>query len=118
MHGKIWMLEILPFMEYNDLYKQWDYRKSVIGNGQIILTDIKGFYCPTRRAGLRAGDTNFMLDTKMTGGGNDYGGCVGRMNGWKNDLANHHQFETLFAVQHRHHTLRNQRWVVTHGHDR
>ncbi len=37
-----------------------------------------------------------MLDTTFTGGGSDYGGCVGRMNGWKNETTNHHQFETLF----------------------
>jgi hypothetical protein len=37
-----------------------------------------------------------MINPQATGGGTDYGGCVGRMNGWKNDLDNHHQFETLF----------------------
>jgi prepilin-type N-terminal cleavage/methylation domain-containing protein/prepilin-type processing-associated H-X9-DG protein len=93
--GWSWMLEILPFMEYDGLYQQWDYRKSVLGNIDIAQTDIKGFYCPSRRSGLLPGDTNIMLTQKMTGGGTDYGGCVGRMNGWKNDTTNHHQFETL-----------------------
>ncbi len=94
-HGQSWMLEILPFMEYGSLHDQWNYRLSVLGNATVSMTDIKQFYCPTRRTRLRNGDTNFMLTTQLTGGGNDYGGCVGRMNGWKNDLANHHQFESL-----------------------
>ena len=39
------------------------------------MTDIKGFYCPTRRTGLRAGtDTQLMLSGLWTGGGIDYGG--------------------------------------------
>jgi prepilin-type processing-associated H-X9-DG protein len=43
------------------------------------MTDIKGFYCPTRRTGLRAGtDTQLMLSGAWTGGGVDYGGCAGR----------------------------------------
>lgn len=96
-HGQSWMLEILPFMEYGYLHDQWNLRKSVLGNSEVTMTDIKGFYCPSRRNGLRQGDTNIMLNTKMTGGGTDYGGCVGRMNGWKNDVTNHHQFETLLA---------------------
>lgn len=94
-HGQSWMLYILPFMEYSDLYNKWDLNKSVLGNGAIPNTDIKQFYCPTRRSGLRPGDSNFMLNSSMTGGGTDYGGCVGRMNGWKNDTTNHHQFESL-----------------------
>ena len=100
-HGQSWMLEILPFLEYEYLYNQWDRRKSVLGNIKVAETDIKGFYCPSRRAGLRPGDAALMLNPNMTAGGNDYGGCVGRMNGWKNDPtapgpAAHHYFETLF----------------------
>ena len=96
-HGQSWMLEILPFMEYGDVYKQWDYSMSVWGNFKVANTDIKGFYCPSRRATLRPGDSNWMLDSSFTGGGTDYGGCVGRMNGWKNATTDHHQFESLTA---------------------
>jgi prepilin-type N-terminal cleavage/methylation domain-containing protein/prepilin-type processing-associated H-X9-DG protein len=92
MRGQSWMLEILPFMEYGDLYKQWDFNRSVMGNERIAFTDIKGFYCPSRRSGLRSHDTDYMLTDKATGGGNDYGGCVGRINGWENQVTNHHQF--------------------------
>jgi len=97
-HGQSWMLEILPFMEYNDLFSRWTYLESVCGgvNIKVAQTDIKEFYCPTRRSHLRPGDSAFMLDNgNMTGGGNDYGGCVGRMNGWHNETDDHHQFESL-----------------------
>jgi prepilin-type N-terminal cleavage/methylation domain-containing protein/prepilin-type processing-associated H-X9-DG protein len=93
--GQSWMLEILPYMEYGYLYNNWNARKSVLGNLNIIQTDIKQFYCPSRRSGLRNGDSQFMLSPQMTGGGNDYGGCVGRMNGWKNEITNHHASESL-----------------------
>src|SRR5208283_3087550 len=48
-HGQSWMLEILPFMEYNDLHDQWKIREAVCGgaNLKIAQTDIKEFYCPT-----------------------------------------------------------------------
>ena len=77
MHGQSWMLEILPFMEYGTLHDQWNYGKSVLGNEAIANTDIKGFYCPSRRGALRPGDASRMIDTNMTGGGTDYGGCIG-----------------------------------------
>ncbi len=98
--GTSWMLEILPYMEYHSLFEQWDRRKSVLGNIKVAETDIKGFYCPSRRSGLRPGDGVFMLNANMTAGGTDYGGCTGRMNGWKNDPTApgppaYHFFETL-----------------------
>ena len=61
MYGQSWMLEILPYMEYDYLHKQWDRRRSVGGNGKVALTDIKGFYCPSRRAALRLGDAQYMV---------------------------------------------------------
>ena len=91
-HGQSWMLDILPYMEYGSLYKRWDFRKSVLGNGMVAASDISVFYCPTRRAGLRPGDNNYMLSTQFVGGGTDYGGCIGRMNGWENHVTNHHNF--------------------------
>ena len=97
-HGQSWMLEILPFMEYSDLYNQWKLAEAVCGgaNIKIAQTDIREFYCPTRRSHLRPGDSKFMLENgNMKGGGTDYGGCVGRMNGWHNETSNHHQFESL-----------------------
>ncbi len=96
MHGQSWMLEILPYLDYDDLYKQWDLRRSVVGNGKVSFTDIKTFYCPSRRAGLRPGDATWMVSKTATGGGTDYGGCLGRVNGWKNDVVGYnHRFEDL-----------------------
>jgi prepilin-type processing-associated H-X9-DG protein len=94
------MLQILPYLEYGYLYDQWDLRQSVLGNIQVAETDIKPFYCPSRRSGIRRGDAALMINSNMTAGGTDYGGCAGRMNGWKNDPtqpgpAAHHFFETL-----------------------
>jgi len=94
MHGQSWMLEILPFMEYESLYKQWNYARDVSQNAQVAFTDIKEFYCPSRRTTLRPGDATIMINAEATGGGTDYGGCMGRVNGWKNDEAtDHHAFE-------------------------
>ena len=92
LQGCSWMLQILPYMEYNRLYSQWDFRRSVMGNTNIAGTDVKEFYCPSRRGGLRPHDTDFMLDQFYKGGGNDYGGCVGRINGWDNQVTYHHNY--------------------------
>ena len=54
-------------------------------NFSLAITNIKGFYCPTPRTGLRAGVDPGMftwagstLSGFWTGGGTDYGGCAGR----------------------------------------
>ena len=81
------MLQILPFMEQNALYDQWDFTKSVSGNQAVAATDISVFYCPTRRSGVRVKDKRIMFpdwahdNTSYDGwtqGGNDYAGCIGR----------------------------------------
>jgi type II secretory pathway pseudopilin PulG len=92
MNGSSWMFDVLPFIEYSQLYNQWDHSKSVVGNARIAMTNIATFYCPSRRSALRPGDSEFMLSTVFTGGGNDYGGCIGRLNGWVNALDHHHSF--------------------------
>ncbi len=83
-HGTSWVLMILPYLEQQALYSQWDFGKNVIGNADLAQCDIAGMYCPTRRNGLRAGDEQFLLVGDWTGGGNDYGGCLGAGNGFKN----------------------------------
>ncbi len=96
MHGQSWMVEILPYLEYDGLYKQWNYGRSVVGNGNVSFTDIKQFYCPSRRAGLRKGDSQWMVAKTAIAGGTDYGGSMGRVNGWKNDVqTDNHCFEDL-----------------------
>ena len=51
-------------------------------------TDIHGLYCPSRRSGIRPGTDNLLLlFTAWTGGGTDYGGCVGRHNAYAANAA-------------------------------
>lgn len=100
-HGTSWMLRILPYMEMDTVFKNWNFTRPVGGNssatyavassynGIAALTEIKGFYCPTRRAAIRSGidgaataDSSTtgtrMVILNQTGGGTDYGGCAGR----------------------------------------
>ena len=94
MHGGSWMLQVLPFMELTTIFKQWDFANPVAVNGQATHTspsgtvyqnaarvEVKGFYCPTRRSAFRPGIDNQtgMNPTGWDAGGNDYGGCAGRI---------------------------------------
>ena len=55
-NGASWMLYILPFMEYHDIYDHWDFQHSVLVNQALAQTDIKEFYCPSRRATVNKSD--------------------------------------------------------------
>ena len=79
MQGTSWIVQILPHLELTSLYKQWDFKKSVLGNKQVASTDIEILYCPTRRSGIRKGDEQIMFQN-WTSGGTDYGGCIGAQN--------------------------------------
>ncbi len=93
-HGTSWMLRILPFMELDTIFRNWDFATNVAGNavspshtgpgGRVYtmaaMVEINAFYCPTRRPAFRPEDTTMMLTTSWTGGGTDYGGCAGRVN--------------------------------------
>ncbi len=81
--GASWMIDILPFMEYKDIYDHWDFTHSVLMNAALAQTDIKQFYCPSRRGGMRPHDDEIMFEN-WNSGGTDYGGCVGRLNFWDN----------------------------------
>jgi prepilin-type processing-associated H-X9-DG protein len=85
--GTSFLLAILPFLEGDTLAKKWNYGRGIsdettvqgISNYNMASTDIKGMYCPSRRAQVRQGmDNVMMLSTAWTGGGTDYGGCAGR----------------------------------------
>jgi hypothetical protein len=82
-HGTGLLLRLLPFLEKEQLFYQWDYRHSAGYNAENgskpAQCEMKGFYCPTRRSAFRCGiDEPIMLTTTWTGGGTDYGGCAGR----------------------------------------
>lgn len=99
-HGTSWILRLLPYIESDTVFKAWNFAEGVGGvsptatsagtytNGgsttatttAIASMDIKTIYCPSRRSSLRRGSDEQMLrnSTTWTGGGTDYGGCVGR----------------------------------------
>jgi prepilin-type N-terminal cleavage/methylation domain-containing protein/prepilin-type processing-associated H-X9-DG protein len=98
-HGTSWMLQILPFIEQNALYDQWDFTKGVRSNQAAAATDISVFYCPTRRSGIRVKDQLIMFPkpyttAAWTAGGNDYAGCMGAQNAFYNPTTsdNHRSF--------------------------
>jgi hypothetical protein len=92
--GTSWILSLLPHIEGNDRFDSWDFTFGVSGgnnpaiasqdaNRAVASQDVPTFYCPTRRTGIRPGvDGVMMLDPKWTAGGTDYGGCIGRHQGF------------------------------------
>jgi prepilin-type N-terminal cleavage/methylation domain-containing protein/prepilin-type processing-associated H-X9-DG protein len=81
--GTSWMLAILSYLEQNGLAARWDYKTNVAGNKSLAETDIPVFYCPSRRSTIRDEDLEHIF-LGMNRGGNDYGGCLGRCNGFYN----------------------------------
>jgi prepilin-type N-terminal cleavage/methylation domain-containing protein len=90
-HGTSFLLQVLPFMELDAMSLKWNFKTSVTtsagaGNGPVptggtgaAVTEIRAFYCPSRRSAVRTStDQVMLLNTAWTGGGTDYGGCVGR----------------------------------------
>ena len=101
-HGTSWILEILPYIEESSVYNQWNRQINVLGNSAVAQTNISTLYCPSRRAGIRVdkNDHKNLLDASWRGGGTDYGGCYGRLDGFLNDTADQHRFSsTLTSVQ-------------------
>ncbi|NQT17437.1 MAG: DUF1559 domain-containing protein [Planctomycetes bacterium] len=80
-HGTSWMLRILPHLEENNRYDQWDFGTSVTGNAAVAGADIPMFYCPSQRSGVT--NRAIMFET-WAEGGNDYAGCLGACNGYHN----------------------------------
>jgi prepilin-type N-terminal cleavage/methylation domain-containing protein len=85
-HGYSWMLLVLPFIEENDIYQNWNFSKNVLGNQTLAQRNIYLFYCPSRRVSIRRIDEQIMFQN-WNSGGTDYGGCLGRCNGWRNELS-------------------------------
>ena len=103
-HGTSWMLMILPYIEHGPIYDHWDFEQSVACNSELAQIGIAIYHCPTRRSGVRAGDEKFLLMPNWTGGGNDYGGCLGAGNGFKNtfeDGSRGHRFSDEQIVSRR-----------------
>ena len=100
LHGTSWMLHLLPFIERENIYEQWNFTFNVWRNGFHLQnpdwlalgvdppaqTDIKVYYCPSRRsnmdaagqlANVRRPDILNLNGDQWTKGGNDYAACVG-----------------------------------------
>lgn len=86
LHGTSWMLAVLPQLEQANLFNQWNFSTNVLGNAAVAQQNVAGFYCPSRRSGLRSGDNSRMISTGWTGGGTDYGGCAGGANLFTNSV--------------------------------
>lgn len=84
--GYSWMLLVLPFVEENSIYQNWNFSASVLGNQSLSQQDIALFYCPSRRVGVRRMDEQIMFEGWKSGG-TDYGACIGRCNGWRNEYS-------------------------------
>ncbi|MBM4023498.1 MAG: DUF1559 domain-containing protein [Planctomycetes bacterium] len=98
-HGTSWILLMLPFMEQTALADRWNAQTNVKGNAAVAQTDIPALYCPSRRSGIRTGvgDHLNLVDSTWRGGGTDYGGCFGRLDGFVNDTAEGHRFCDMSA---------------------
>jgi prepilin-type processing-associated H-X9-DG protein len=86
-HGTGFLLRLVPYgWGENIVTRLWDFSHGISSRTKGPLksnlaeanTDEKDFYCPARRNALRPGDSVMMLSNAWTGGGTDYGGCVGR----------------------------------------
>ena len=75
--GYSWMLDILPFIEHQAIYDQWDFSRNASQNALAGQTDIPTFYCTSRRNSTQ--NSPLMFDG-WTKGGTDYGGCIGSGN--------------------------------------
>ena len=81
--GTSFLLAIMPYMEFDAVYRQWDFDHGIAYNAEngskVAMCELISLYCPTRRSRFRAEvDDVMMLDKSWTGGGTDYGGCAGR----------------------------------------
>jgi len=90
LHGTSWLLEILPHLDQTPLFTAWNRDTNVLGNATVAQTDVPLFYCPTRRYGIRTGrnDHKSLPSETWRGGGTDYGGCMGRVDGFLNNAGN------------------------------
>ena len=93
-HGTSWILEVLPNLEQLSIAEAWDRQTNVRGNATLAQTNLPFLYCPTRRSGIRTGDNDHLslVDTTWRGGGTDYGGCYGRLDGFMNNTSDNHRF--------------------------
>jgi prepilin-type N-terminal cleavage/methylation domain-containing protein/prepilin-type processing-associated H-X9-DG protein len=86
--GQSWMLHIMPYVEQQSTFRQWNFRSNVLGNANLAQVDFPLFYCPSRRSGVRGEDIQIMFQN-WNAGGTDYGACVGGGNAAEDMYQNH-----------------------------
>ncbi|MFM7114660.1 MAG: DUF1559 domain-containing protein [Planctomycetota bacterium] len=76
-----WMIEILPYIEQDSLYKQWNMTSGGFNNQSQVAreTPVKTYYCPSRRAPGTTVVTDTMDNTTTPANGvpADYAACTG-----------------------------------------
>lgn len=115
LHGESWLKHLLPEIEQKQLYDTWHPDHNVwlntvppnmitVTNPTVSVytvglqpahTDIKYFYCPTRRAAMDRVKYQYVrtVDPIVTRGGNDYAGCAG--SGWAFDATTNRSMYNL-----------------------
>lgn len=93
-HGTSWILPVLPFVDAAGIHDRWNRATNVLGNAEQARTTIPGLLCPSRRGGIRSDrhDHRNLPVVTWRGGGTDYGGCHGRIDGFMNDTADDRRF--------------------------
>jgi hypothetical protein len=86
--GATWAVLIMPFLEQDNLYRQWDLsRRYYDQNDQARLTPVKSYFCPSRRSasglGSISGDQAILsggsLDNNVSGALGDYAASLGTL---------------------------------------
>ncbi|MBT4868335.1 MAG: DUF1559 domain-containing protein [Planctomycetaceae bacterium] len=90
LSGASWMVFILPQIDQANTYQTWNFNRNVRFNGEPInfnprgikppaQTEMKAFYCPTRRSDMKISNYSFVFRVapNWNKGGNDYAACNG-----------------------------------------
>ncbi len=81
-----WLVELMPFVEQENLYRQWDVNATYYQqNVTARTTPVKIYFCPSRRASNSPPTASLSGDLPSWGGGthlpgalSDYAACLGR----------------------------------------
>jgi prepilin-type N-terminal cleavage/methylation domain-containing protein len=86
-----WCILILPFLEQESLYKQWNFSKSYYDQADAVRrTPVPVYFCPTRRSPdgwlSTSGDQPYLVDDydpstydNVSGALGDYACCIGSL---------------------------------------
>ncbi len=86
--GATWAVLLMPFMEQDNLYRQWDLSKRFYDQNDLArLTGVKNYFCPTRRSATDAPSTSgdqailagASLDKNVPGALGDYAASLGTL---------------------------------------